>query len=290
MPEGNAVHRTAGVLRGHLGGRVLAASSPQGRFAAGASLLEGLRLVRSEARGKHLFLGFAPADAPFAAEEDGSEDGDEPPRWLHVHLGLYGTWRLGTGEPPEPVGALRLRLVSLEDGLDDPDEVRWADLRGPTACEVVTPEAVDALAARLGPDPLLGDDPAPYVERVRGTRTTIAALLMHQDVISGLGNIYRAEALFRARVHPYAPGREVPEQVLLALWEDVSVLMRQAVRQGRIVTTEPADRHGPGPRGREGDHYVYRRAGLPCRICGTPVSTAVLEARNLFWCPTCQAA
>ena len=283
MPEGNAVHRTAGILQRELGGRVLSASSPQGRFAAGAELLDGTRLVRSEARGKHLFLGFAPPGASVGPE-------DEPPRWLHVHLGLYGTWALGTGEPPEPVGALRLRLVSLEDGLDDPDEVRWADLRGPTACEVVTPEAVDLLAARLGPDPLLGDDPAPYVERVRSTRTTIAALLMHQDVISGLGNIYRAEALFRARVHPYAPGRDVPAPVLLALWDDVSVLMHQAVERGRIVTTDPADRHGPGPKGRELDHYVYRRAGLPCRICGTPVATAVLEARNLFWCPRCQAA
>lgn len=72
-------------------------------------------------------------------------------------------------------------------------------------------------------------------------------------------------------------------------WADLRVLLRDGVRRGRIVTTRPEHR----PRGavrREHAHYVYRRTGLPCRVCGTPVATRVVAGRNLFWCPTCQAA
>jgi endonuclease VIII len=287
VPEGNLVRRLAGDLRRDLGGRVVEASSPQGRFAAGAALLSGTRVVRTDAHGKHLFVGFAPPGAP-ARRAD---------HWLHVHLGLYGKFTLGSGEPPEPWGALRLRLVTddgaaADDGGEDGDGagagLRWADLRGPTACDVLTPHGVDLVRARLGPDPLRRDgDPAVFVQRVQASRATVAALLMHQDVLAGVGNIYRAEVLFRARLHPYTAGRDVPAPVLMAVWEDLRVLMRAGVRAGRIVTTAPADRGGQ--RGREGAHYVYRRAGLPCRVCGTPVATAELEGRNLFWCPRCQA-
>ena len=76
------------------------------------------------------------------------------------------------------------------------------------------------------------------------------------------------------------------------MWADLVALMRSGVRMGRIVTTRPG---GPDParRGavqRDDAHYVYRRTGLPCRICGTEVRTEVMVGRNLYWCPLCQAA
>jgi formamidopyrimidine-DNA glycosylase len=72
------------------------------------------------------------------------------------------------------------------------------------------------------------------------------------------------------------------------MWGDLVAQMRAGVRTGRIVTTRPEDR--PGRRvTAELAHYVYRRAGLACRVCGTPVATQPLAGRNLFWCPSCQA-
>ena len=302
MPEGHTLHRLARSVHDAFGGRLVEAGSPQGRFADGAALLDGHRVARSDAVGKHLLVGFLPPDAP---------ERRTPERWLHVHLGLYGKVAFGTGEPPPPVGAVRLRLVTLDaspesdpDGDDEPrTDLSWADLRGPTACEVLLRPEVDALRARLGPDPLRRDDgPERFLARAGASRVTIGALLMHQDVLAGAGNIYRAEALYRAGLDPAVPGRDVDPERLLGIWDDLAVLMRAGVRSGRIVTTRPADRRrglvassgdeadgSPVRRGQSGAHYVYRRQGLPCRLCGTTVATSVLEGRNLFWCPQCQA-
>ena len=75
-----------------------------------------------------------------------------------------------------------------------------------------------------------------------------------------------------------------------ALWTDLSALLAAGLRSGRIVTTRPEHRARPSGRARPEDaHYVYRRAGLACRVCGTKILTDLLAGRNLFWCPHCQA-
>ena len=109
----------------------------------------------------------------------------------------------------------------------------------------------------------------------------------------GAGNIYRAEVLFRHRINPFKEGRTVSRRTWNAVWPDLVDLLRLGVRDGRIDTVR--DEHLPGAMGREprvdrhgGEVYVYRRAGLPCLVCGTPVRTQVLEGRNLYWCPRCQ--
>ena len=118
----------------------------------------------------------------------------------------------------------------------------------------------------------------------------IGALLMSQDVLSGIGNVYRAEVLFRQRLDPFRPGRDHDAAELHLVWEDLVTLLRAGVRAGRIVTTLPLDRERPAGRPRRVDsHYVYGRAGLPCRICGTHVQDALVAARRLYWCPVCQA-
>lgn len=272
MPEGHTIHRLARRHRTLLGGRQVSASSPQGRFAEGAALLDGLVLTRAEAAGKHLFHHYA-ADAAGSGER----------RLLHVHLGLYGTFSDGACPPPEPRGALRLRLVSDE---------HWLDLRGAIACELVEPPERRAIIDRLGPDPLRrAARPDRAVGRIGRSRAPIGTLLMDQTVIAGVGNVYRAELLFRHGVNPFTPGREVDPATCESIWGDLVALMRAGVRSGRIVTTQPEDRERSAGRARTEDaHYVYRRAGLPCRRCGGPVAGDVLANRNVFWCPTCQPA
>jgi len=271
MPEGHTLHRLARDLNRLFAGEAVRASSPQGRFIEGAALLDATVFERAEAVGKHLFVRFAGG------------------HHLHVHLGLYGTFEHDrvdpADDPPPPRGQVRLRIEA------DPG---YADLRGATRCEVLTRAERRVAVARLGPDPLRrGADGALAYERIARSAQGIGALLMHQEVLAGVGNVYRAELLFRHGVDPFLAGRALPRATWDSMWDDLRALMRDGVRKGRIDTTRPAhtpramkrpprkDRHG-------GDVYVYRRAGDPCYVCGTPVATTEVEGRNLFWCPTCQ--
>jgi formamidopyrimidine-DNA glycosylase len=329
VPEGHSIHRLARQFRDVFAGRRLAVTSPQGRFSAGAALLDGHTLVRSDAHGKHLFLRF------------------EHSLVLHVHLGLYGAWDFGgdrafngassigaprrVGErevpgdtaaasaaspgaaaaeaplytgPPEPVGAVRVRLAS---------DHGWADLRGATTCAAITEAEAAAVLRRLGPDPLHssalpamssgGSGPAPlagparnghggredFVNRIITRRTPVATLLMDQKVIAGVGNVYRAEVLFRQRIDPLLPGRALSADDAARLWDDTAAVMADGVRDGRIITTTPGywSDHGSLPPNEEA-HFVYRRHGLPCRVCGTAVELAEHAGRKLYWCPACQ--
>src|SRR5205823_14895398 len=120
--------------------------------------------------------------------------------------------------------------------------------------------------------------------RIGRSRTPIAVLLLDQKVIAGVGNVYRAEVLFRHGVHPMREGRLVDHELWLAMWQDLVTLMRIGVRTGRIDTVRPEpepevtgraprqDRHG-------GEVYVYRRTGQPCLLCGTPVAATELAGR-----------
>ncbi|HJQ03629.1 MAG TPA: DNA-formamidopyrimidine glycosylase family protein [Jatrophihabitans sp.] len=264
MPEGHTLHRLAREQRKLFAGRPVRVSSPQGRFADGAAQLDGHVLRATEAYGKHLLHYYR--DAPT----------------LHVHLGLYGKFTTGAGSPPEPVGALRLRLQAGD---------AWTDLRGPTACELLEPAEVAGLFSRLGPDPLRPDaDPARAWQRIHRSRVSIAALLMDQAVLAGIGNVYRAELLFRHRIDPFLPGQALPLASWEAMWLDLVALMRHGVRVGRIETVRPAERvRKRGPLAPDEARYVYRRHGLPCRICGTEVRIEMLVGRKLYWCPSCQA-
>jgi endonuclease-8 len=274
MPEGHTIRRLADIHADVFGGLPLRLSSPQGRFAESAALLDGESLVATDAHGKHLFLEF-PGE-----------------RFVHVHLGLYGTFTFGEGERlPEPVGVVRLRMAAKTAA-----GVAWADLRGPTACRLLTRDEKDAVHARLGPDPLRPDaDPAAAWRRIARSAKPIGALLMEQDVLAGVGNVYRAEVLFRFGVDPQLPGNKLARETWDGMWADLVLLMREGVRLGRIDTVRPE--HTPEAMGREprkddhgGEVYVYRRTEAPCLVCETPVKTVELVGRNLFWCPTCQPA
>lgn len=274
MPEGHTIHRLAAEHDALFGGRRVRASSPQGRFAEGAARLDGRTLLEASAHGKHLLLRF------------------DDERLLHVHLGIYGKFGFGAGAAPAPTGAVRLRLETGSEVVGD--AAGYADLRGPNACELLEPGEVKVLRDRLGPDPLRADaDPDAAWRRISRSRTSVAAMLMDQAVVAGPGNIYRAEVLFRQGVDPRLRGRALPRERWDAIWADLVVLMAEGVRTGRIDTVRPE--HTPEAMGRPprvddhgGEVYVYRRAGLPCLVCGAEVRTEVLAGRNLFWCPRCQ--
>lgn len=264
MPEGHTIHRLASRFNSRFGGLPTQSSSPQGRFATEAAILDGLVLDRAEAHGKHLFLAFAE-------------------HTVHIHLGLAGKLTFGHSDGNE--NTVRWRLET---------ENQRADLRGPAACRLLTPSEVDDVQDRLGPDPLRSDAaPDTAWERSRRSRRSIGALLMDQAVLSGVGNIYRAEVLFRHRIDPFMEGRLLKRREWQAIWDDLVELMRLGVEVGRIDTVYPE--HEPEAMGRPprqdphgGEVYVYRRSGQPCLICSTPIRKRPLDNRNLYWCPRCQ--
>jgi endonuclease-8 len=268
VPEGHTLHRLARRHQRCFAGHPVRISSPQGRFAAAASVVDGRVLRTAEAHGKHLFHRYGP-DAV-----------------VHVHLGLYGTFAEHPLPEEAPVGEVRMRVVG---------RTHWTDLRGPAACELLTDAEVKLLRGRLGPDPLRRDaDPERAFARISASRAPVAGLLMDQSVLAGVGNVYRAELLFRHRVHPLSPGRSLDHLLWTELWADLVSLMRQGVRRGRIDTVR--DEHLPHVTGRAprvdrhgGEVYVYRRAGAPCLVCGTEIAIQLLAGRKLYWCPACQA-
>ena len=298
MPEGHTLHRLASALDRAYAGTSPLVSSPQGRFVEGAALLSGRPVERAEAWGKHLFVTF---------------EGD---RILSIHLGLIGVFDVspyagGLGSEPPPVGAVRVRLLN---------ETHVADLRGAIVCEVISPEQLDTLVARLGPDPLRagqpGNDPDRAWARIAKSGRPFAELLMDQSVLAGVGNVYRSEVLFRHRVDPFRPGRQIRPATWRAIWDDLVELMPIGVAFGQIITLDEqleaaremvanGDLTGAGVSwqgGLEGEsrrvrrpayesespfareYAVYRRAGEPCPTCGSRVRTRVVAGRNLFWC------
>ncbi|GAB3037179.1 endonuclease VIII [Nocardioides flavus (ex Wang et al. 2016)] len=276
MPEGHTLRKLADDLAAAFAGRTVRVTSPQGRFAADAEQVDGSRLVGAESAGKHLFVEL------------------EGERWIHVHLGLIGQFDVhpAVDDVPDPVGAVRLRLVSLPP--DDPRGTAYADLRGAILCDLVGAARREQVLAGLGPDPLRAyAEPDLAWRRISRSPRAIGDLLMDQKVLAGVGNVYRAEVLFRHRIHPLRPGNTLRVGQWQAMWADLVELMAEGVRTGRIDTVRPE--HTPEAMGREprrddhgGEVYVYRRTSMPCLVCGAAVRTGELAGRNTFWCPRCQ--
>lgn len=252
MPEGHTIHRAARDQRPHLKGEVLAVSSPQGRFIEGAERLDGRRCKDVEAFGKHLLY-------PFAGGLN-----------LHLHLGLYGKVHTAKGGAPEPRGLVRVRLGAPG---------YTVDVNGPAACEVLDAAGRGRLLARLGPDPLRRDaDPDKAWARISRSRTALGVLLMDQSVVAGIGNIYRSELLWRARLHPRLPGHDLPRPAFDALWTDARSLLEIGVETGIIITVDGATGKTPRP----GRFNIYKRK--VCPRCGGPVSVMTLAGRKAYAC------
>jgi formamidopyrimidine-DNA glycosylase len=267
MPEGHSVHRIADQFARHFVGSSCRISSPQGRF-GDAALIDGRTIVRSYAVGKHLFLEFDTDDSlhvhlgiygawDFAgavqvddtvsaaggrmgqtagrgtvvgAHED-SLASIGAPRRTRLRMGEHDIVGAETGTfPPDPIGQVRVRILTVD---------AVADLRGPTVCEVVGPARVTEILDDLGPDPLVdrkGEER--FLARAKRTGTPIGRALMNQKVVAGIGNVYRAEMLFRARLNPYLAANTLPDETLRALWTDWVGLLTIGVTTGQMLTMD----------------------------------------------------
>lgn len=292
MPEGHSIHRLARQFTDVFAGERVAVTSPQGRYAEGAALLDGHTIEGAFAHGKHLFVGF---------------DHD---LYLNVHLGIYGAFTFGgdehftgassigaprkigekedhgagelSAEPPVAKATTRARIVA---------EHGWADLVGPTVCRTLTGSEVAQVRAKLGPDPLNADaDPSAFYRAAAKTSRPIGVVLMDQQAISGVGNIFRAESLYRTGIDPFRPAKACTAAELEALWADNKKLLEIGVRVGRIITTDPADRPGISEEEAWPEHanYVYQHQGQPCPRCSHTIAVQEVAGRKLYWCPGCQ--
>ena len=210
-----------------------------------------------EACGKHLFYRFAGGNT------------------LHLHLGLYGKFHCTPLPAGEPRGQVRVRLES-------PTHV--VDCNGPNQCEVLDKADVDRLIGRIGPDVLRDDaDPARAWAKIAKSRAPIGQLVMDQAVMSGLGNIYRTEILWRQRIHPLTPGRALTRDQFEDAWADAAALLRIGVEQRAIITVDGASR-GKGRYGARTN--IFKKA--TCPRCGGTIRSFAMSARKVFSCETCQ--
>jgi endonuclease-8 len=250
VAEGDTILRLARRIESALGGEALDARAPNPRGrAAGVERLNGRRLDRAEARGKHLLLHF----------------GDLV---LHSHLAMSGGWHLYHR------GAAWRRSRSAAWAVLAGEEQEAVQFGGPTLRLIPAAKLRrDPQLARLGPDILAAAfDPAPVVAAMRADPGRgLGDALLDQHLLAGIGNIFKSEACFAARVDPWRPVGELSDEELLEALLAARRLMQGAVESGRHP------------------HAVYRRRG-PCLVCGSPISARGQgdANRTTYWCPRCQ--
>lgn len=261
MPEGHTIHRLARDHARDLAGQTIQVSSPQGRHPVLSATLDGHRLRSVYALGKHLFYDWD--DAPI----------------LHIHLGLFGRFVTVAAPPPEPKTSVQLRLVG--------DTVA-VDLIGATTCELLDDAGRQRLMDRLGPDLLAPDaDPERAWTRLSRRSTPIAAALLDQTILSGVGNVYRVEALFVNGIHPDRPANSLTRAEFTSLWSTLQNMLRQGVEDRRIITVHPSERGSEGETvGPEDAFYVYKQQR--CRRCGGSIRTWRMGTRFVYACDNCQ--
>jgi len=257
VPEGDTIHQIAAALPEQLGPEPLEVVRVGSQHYPG---LSGAPLGRVRALGKHLLVELSPLAT------------------LRVHLGMHGSWHVyDAGEP--------WRLPSHRAVVELHTRSRVVVLFGPASAELLDPAGLSnhrSLAA-LGPD-LLGPsvDVGEILRRARaGHHRHLAGLLLDQRVAAGVGNIYKAEALFLERRSPFLPVVELDDDGLSALYERARSLLSANLAPGRRRTT---------PHTVPARYWVYRRAPRPCLRCRTPVRVVSWgdPPRRTDWCPRCQ--
>jgi formamidopyrimidine-DNA glycosylase len=186
---------------------------------------------------------------------------------LVVHFRMTGDWEIGRVTDMTPRFA-RV-LIDLSDGT----RVALTDMRALSTIALAMSDAVPG----LGPDPTdPGFSAAQFRARLAGKRTPIKVALLDQRVIAGVGNIYAAEALWRAKINPRREARSLTGAEVRRLLNGLRAVMRVA---GRYSYREGEERFA-----------VYDRAGQPCRRCGTTIERFTQAGRSTYWCPYCQRA
>lgn len=228
-------------------------------------VLVGKRLLTPRRRSKYLL---------FDLEGGGS---------VLSHLGMSGRFRIA--HPSDPVEKHTHLRLALSGG----EELRFIDPRRFGFFVYLAPgeEARDSSLAKLGLDPLATEFPELLPDLLRQSRAPMKTLLMDQQRVAGLGNIYVAEALWRARIRPLRQGRRVSVKRLRALAHHIQDILGEAIEGGGTTL-----RDHTRPDGEPGAYAiqleVYGREGQPCVACGRPLHGEVLSGRSTVWCKHCQ--
>ena len=229
------------------------------------TVLPGRRLVEPRRRGKFLLLDTDPAGS------------------LLLHLGMSGIIQL----VPAAAGLRAHTHLVLE--LDDGRELRFVDPRRFGMVVWLEPgeEADDSSLSALGMEPLDPGLSQSLPPLIRNRRAPIKSLLLDQHLVAGIGNIYAAEALWRAGIHPRRSGNRISHARLTALTDAVQEVLAEAIAAGGTTLRDFAT-----PDGNSGyfavELNVYGKQGEPCGKCGAVIRAAVIGGRTTAWCPRCQ--
>ncbi len=206
------------------------------------------------------------------------------PDSLLVHLGMTGSLRLYAASAP------RTTHTHVVFALGDQRELRYADPRRFGQVDVVerAREREHPSLAVLGPDPYAADVDGAYLyERSRGRGTSLKSFLLDQSNLAGVGNIYAAEALWRARLKPSRRARRLTRVEAGTLAKAVRTVFVYALKRGGTTLNDFVD--GTGQAGENADYLVvYGRAGQPCKRCKSPIRRTIIQGRATYFCPTCQ--
>jgi formamidopyrimidine-DNA glycosylase len=253
-------------------------------------LLAGLTVTRLLRRGKYLLIECMP-------EASQSERSDAVGGWLLIHLGMTGTLRvLETPVPPGPHDHVDIELADATGvPITLPIVLRYRDPRRFGAVLWHPGKKVDGaglpdhpLLRNLGIEPFDAQFDGDWMfARTRGRRVAIKSALLAGDIVVGVGNIYCSESLFRAGIRPTTAAGRISRQRYAALAEAIRATLADAIARGGSTL-----RDFVGSDGQSGyfqlEAFVYDRAGLPCRTCGTPIRQIVQGQRSTFYCPICQ--
>lgn len=203
---------------------------------------------------------------------------------LQVQLRMSGRFALGR-EVPDPT---EFRHIAARLHLDDGRTLFYDDVRRLGGFRLLAGSDWEIEAARLGPEPLEPDYRAADLGRMlAATRSPVKNALMDQRRVAGVGNIYASEALFRARVDPRRPGRDLEPDEVKRLHRTVRGVLREAIQQAGT-----SFQNYRAVNGRSGEFQssldVYGREGEPCRACGDTIARIVQAGRSTFYCPSCQ--
>ncbi|CAL8466327.1 g5863 [Coccomyxa elongata] len=262
MVEGHQCHRVVHAHRKVLLGQRFKAESPNGKFIDGAKAINQQLLNGIECHGKNLFYFFGEGDDTVV---------------LHVHFGMSGAFRtLPRGDaPPETTPNTRLLLTGE----------RIVALLSAMIVQHGSMELYEEKLAKLGPDPLREDaDKERLWEVMQKSKKSIGQLLMDQTAVAGIGNIYRAEILFKAGVHPEEPGRLVDRASFELIWRHSVDLLQRGFKSGSILTVDPHEAKVLGPPWQR--RYIYNHKS--CGRCGSPILTWIIQSRTCYACVTCQ--
>jgi len=199
-----------------------------------------------------------------------------------MHLGMSGSLRVLDADTP-PRAHDHYDLV-----LDSGFALRFNDPRRFGCLLWQKPGEVHELLRALGPEPLSQDFDGDWLwTHSRGRSAAVKTFLMDQSIVVGVGNIYASEALFAAGIHPKRAAGSVSRARYAKLAEEIRRILLHAITRGGTTLRDFIAPDG-APGYFEQELFVYGRAGEPCKVCGTPIRSAVLGQRATYWCPRCQ--